>query len=380
MNNLIASLRAGPRDVSSQRHTTMAVLLALAVAASAQAQQSASSAWFENPPLRYEGPDPTANYFLSPRVAWNQTQQDPVADWKSYGAEELPPLTAPNDNWSQMGETVADPFSQDGFVGGGVTEHKDGFFQKLGASETWIDRDGADDFGINEIDTFVTVAVPAPTREWPLLISPTFNTRLLNGPVTPDLPNQIYETYLDLLWVPRLSPRWTAIIGVAPSYYGDFEADDSNAFRMTGKGLARFDWSPTVQVLFGVLYLNRNDVMLLPAGGIIWTPNDAKRYELLFPRPKLAHRITLGECYEDWIYLGGEFGGNTYAVATATGVDDFITLRDLRAYVGLERKLNGGAGYRLEAGYVFARVVEFESGIPDFEAKDAFMLRGGFTF
>jgi hypothetical protein len=264
---------------------------------------------------------------------------------------------------------------------GGVTDHKDGFFQKLGATETWIDRSHRDDFGLHEVDLFVTVAVPAPTREWPLLISPTFNTRFIDGPVTPDLPARIYESYLDLLWLPRLSPRWTAIVGVAPSYYGDFHADNSNAFRMTGKGLAKYDWSPgRLEVLFGVLYLNRNDIRLLPAGGIIWTPNEAKRYELVFPKPKLAHRITLGDHYEDWLYLGGEFGGNTYAIERAPGTDDFITLRDLRVYVGLERKLDGGAGYRLEAGYVFARRVEFDSATPDLEADDAAVLRGGFTF
>ena len=204
-----------------------------------------------------------------------------------------------------------------------MTEHKDGFFQKLGVSETWLDRRHPDDYGLHEIDVFATFAVPAPSREWPLLISPTFNTRLIDGPVTPDLPAQVYEAYVDFMWVPRLSPRWTAVLSAAPSYYGDFQTDASNAFRMTGRGLARYDWSPgRVQLVFGVLYLNRHDIAILPAGGIIWTPNEAKRYELLFPKPKLAHRITLGDHFEDWHYLGGEFGGNTYAVERVGGADD----------------------------------------------------------
>jgi hypothetical protein len=199
--------------------------------------------------------------------------------------------------------------------------------------------------------------------------------------VAPDLPSRLYETYLDLLWVPRLSPRWTAIVGVAPSYYGDFRADDEEAFRITGKGLARYDWSPDrVQLLFGVLYLNRNDIRLLPAGGIIWTPNDAKRYELLFPKPKLAHRITLGDHYEDWLYLGAEFGGNSYAIERSSGLDDIVTYREYRVYLGLERKLNGGAGFRMEAGYAFGRRLEYESATPDVDVDDTALLRGGFTF
>lgn len=372
-------MRTTPCGFSTRCVSGFVVLLgAILLASPAASAADANGTWFENPPLRYDGPDPTSHYFLPPRVA--QVQQESVgAGWSSVPATGLPAMV-PFHESELVPEYCDEPFLEDGFVGGGVTEFKNGFFQKLGVTETWIDRDGRDDFGIHEVDTFVTVAVPAPTREWPLLISPTFNARFLDGPFAPDLPPRVYETYVDFLWVPRLSPRWLAILGVAPSYYGDFKVDNSEAFRITGKALARYDWSPTVQLLFGVLYLNRNDIRLLPAGGIIWMPNDAKRYELVFPKPKLAHRITLGDNFEDWLYLGGEFGGNTYAIERDAGFDDFVTFRDIRTYVGLERKLNGGAGYRLEIGYVFARRVEYDSATPDIEAEDAILLRGGFTF
>jgi hypothetical protein len=71
---------------------------------------------------------------------------------------------------------------------------------------------------------------------------------------------------------------------------------------------------------------------------------------------------------------------STYAIERVAGFEDYITLRDIRTYIGLERKLNGGAGYRLEVGYVFARRVEYDSGTPDIDAEDAIVLRGGFTF
>jgi hypothetical protein len=340
---------------------------------------------FEHPPLLYDGPDSTANYFLSaPSASWRLAQLgDPSP------VETLPPLVHPPDPWT-AGPMLNSPDLSDidalGYgdlepAGGGISDHKDGFFQKLGVSWGYIDRTQSDEYGLNEFDSFVTVAIPAPTREWPMLISPSFNLRLIDGPVTPDLPAQVYEGFVDFLWVPRLSPRWLGILGVAPSFYGDFDVSASDAFRWTGKGLARFDWIPDrLQILFGVLYLNRDDVRLLPAGGIIWMPNDAKKYELLFPRPKLAHRITVGPHYEDWVYLAGEFGGNTYAVERVVGLTEYITLRDIRVFLGLERKLNGGAGYRIEAGYVFGRRIEFASGIPDIEAGGTAMIRGGFTY
>lgn len=353
--------------------------LVLAITPSANAWQSTGRG--DNPPLLYDGPDPTADYFLSPRVAWNQPQPPPFSEGESADAAVLAPWVGPNLNSADPWGITGNKFIDEGLVSRGVTDSKEGFFQRLGASDTWIDRGSSSDFGLNEVDLYAMFALPAPNREWPLLITPTFNPRFIDGPVAPELPPQIFEAYVDFLWLPRLSDRWTAIIGIAPSYYGDFKVSADKAFRFTGKGLAKYDWSPgRVQLLFGVLYLNRENIRLLPAGGIIWTPDESRRYELLFPKPKLAHRIVLGHDFEDWLYLGAEFGGNTFGVEYDNGTEDSITLLDYRVYIGLERKLNGGAGYRLEAGYVFGRRVQFDSGLPDLEVGSAAMLRGGFTY
>ena len=51
-----------------------------------------------------------------------------------------------------------------------------------------------------------------------------------------------------------------------------------------------------------------------------------------------------------------------------------------RVLLGMERKLNGGAGYRLEGGYVFGREITFASGLGDFNPQDTFILRGGVTY
>jgi hypothetical protein len=64
----------------------------------------------------------------------------------------------------------------------------------------------------------------------------------------------------------------------------------------------------------------------------------------------------------------------------AGGFEDNFTYIDYRILVGFERKLNGGAGYRLEAGYVFGRTVEFTSGVGDFDPADTILLRGAIVF
>ncbi|MBM4005094.1 MAG: hypothetical protein FJ295_17700 [Planctomycetes bacterium] len=310
--------------------------------------------------------------WLEPRAAAELAQRTatvpgaaPTDDFlRPFPGEYFPP---PDDDW-----LACDPK---------LSSFKSGFFQKLSLQGTWLDRGHADDLGITEVELFATFALPMPVKEWPMLITPYFNQRLLTGPNAPDLPATLYETYVEFLWVPRFNERLIGILGVAPSVYSDFQASDADGFRLTGKGLVRYDIVPDRwQLLAGVLYLNRDDIRLLPAGGITWTPNDDIRYELIFPRPKLAHRISFTNTSEDWVYVAGEFGGNSFAVLRDSGLQDKVTLRDMRFLVGWERKRNGGAGIRFEAGYVFARSIEFRSGTPDVEPDPTILLRAGIAF
>ncbi|MDA1050950.1 MAG: hypothetical protein O3C40_10785 [Planctomycetota bacterium] len=364
-------------NLTNWRSLATMFLVLMVCAVRSIAQDNVPGADFEHVPLMYQGPDPTANYFL-PTTNGFETRLSRLPS----PSEVLPAmLPAAGDGFVEYSEPQAFWMEEMPGTIGHVSDHKDGFFQKAAVTGTYIDRGSLNSFGLNELDFSLSVAVPAPTREWPMFITPAFNIRYLDGPVTPMLPARLYETYVEFLWVPRLSERWTAIVGVAPSLYTDFEINTSDAFRLTGKGLARYDWVPDkVQLVFGVLYLDRDDIRLLPAGGVIWTPSPGRRYELLFPRPKFAHRIDAGPGYEDWLYLAGEFGGNSYAYDSGGGVVDKVTLRDYRALLGLERKLNGGAGFRIEVGYVFSRTAEFNSGIPDIAADDTALVRAGVTY
>ena len=340
--------------------------IAMLLQSTAAAQQEvrrlppASLDLFQNPPLRYSGPQPALASEFAAEQATLETAQLPRHDFAVYPSEHGPEIfeTAP------LG------------YGPSLSEHKDGFFQRLSVGAAWLDRGNFDDYGIGEIDTFARFALPLPKREWPLVITPTYNFRSISGPQNRDFPEKLHEAFVDFTWLPKLSPRWTAIVGIAPSVYSDFEADQSEAFRLTGQGLAKYEWAPgRWELIFGVLYLNRENVTWLPAGGLIWTPNPDIRYEMLFPTPKLAHRIDWGPGYEDWLYLAGQFGGNSYAIERAGGVPDILTLRDFRVLLGLERKKDGGAGHRLEVGYVFGRRAEFTSGIPDIEPDSTALIR-----
>ncbi len=259
--------------------------------------------------------------------------------------------------------------------------HRDGFFQKLSINGTWLYPGTEDaDIGFTDIETFGMFALPFPIVEWPLVITPGYNMHLLDGPEITDLPPRLHDAYVDFMWLPTFVHRWTALMSVTPGYYSDFQVSDSDAFRLTGKGLVIFDANPRLQLVGGVLYLGRDNLKLLPVGGAIWRPTDDFAFELIFPKPKLAVRLNHGPGFEHWLYGTAEYGGNTYVVERTGGTHDKVTYQDFRLLVGWERRLNYGAGFRLEAGYVFGRQVDFISQAGDFEPGDTVLLRAGITF
>jgi hypothetical protein len=213
------------------------------------------------------------------------------------------------------------------------------------------------------------------------MISPSFNARLFNGPQGSDVPAHVYEAYVDFMWLPLVVNRWRLLLAVTPGVFSDFNNSNSESFRINGKSLVIFDWSPgELQLVGGLLWLNRDNLPVLPVAGAIWTPREWLRLELIFPKPKLAARLNVGQGFEDWAYVMAEYGGNSWAVERAGGEHDLLSYSDYRIVSGFERRLNGGASYRLESGIVFGRQFTYRSGVGSFDPTSEFIFRGGITF
>ena len=339
--------------------------------------------------LPYSGPPAEIDGPLSRTTPRTLTRAAPFDD-----AEPLP-LTSgvlegenyeyPADDPIGMGHPLlGDPVMRDGMAR--LSSHRNGFFQKLSLTANWL-PEGNDphDFGFTEIDAFASFALPFPIAAWPLVITPGYNTHLLAGPQSSgapptDLPARLHDAYIDFMWLPTFVNRFTLLLAVTPGYYSDFQIRDADAFRVTGKGLLIYDAIPDrLQLIGGVVYLGRDNLKLLPVGGVIWSPTDFLRLELIFPKPKLAVCVNSGYGYEDWVYTTAEYGGNTYSIERTSTAHDKVTLQDYRVLLGLERKLDGGTGYSVEAGYVFGRRVTYLSG-GGFEPDDTFLLRAGIVF
>ena len=261
---------------------------------------------------------------------------------------------------------------------------RDGMFQKLIFTSAYIDSGNSRGLGITEMDLRTILALPIPSRKAPMLITPGFGTYFLDWPRTPDLPAQLYDAYVQFRWMYRWNPAIATDFAITPGVYSDFEQGTDEAIRLPGHGAVLWTWTPEWKALIGCAYLDRLENNILPIGGLIWTPNEDVKYEMVFPKPKLAHRVRwLGACtdeLQDWLYLAGEFGGSAWAIARADGSTARMDYRDWRVLLGLEHKAIGRLDYRFELGYVFGRRFLYNSSAIEYNPEDTFMVRVGATY
>jgi len=219
----------------------------------------------------------------------------------------------------------------------------------------------------------------------PLRISPGAVFSFWDGPETEstgfDLPSKAVGAYLGLDHVTDLTKTSGFESNVTVGIYSDYENLSSDSFRLTGRllGWQRIN-SYTVGKL-GVEYLDRIRIKLLPAVGLFMSPNPDMKLDLYFPRTKLSHRIpNLGE-YEAWGYVGGEYGGGSWAIERIDGTDDQVDINDVRAFAGMEwigpRRVTGFVDF----GYAFEREIVYRSDpINDLNLQDTLFVRTGLAF
>jgi hypothetical protein len=258
---------------------------------------------------------------------------------------------------------------------------RDGFFQRISATTTYLPRFGDDSAGFEDTEVYGVFALPCPTTDCPMLIEPGTDFWVVDAPHF-DLPATLHDDYLEFHWLGKLSERFTADLMVTPGWHSDYHnPNGSQAFRVEAHGVGVWAWSPQLKIALGVAYWDRINVRLIPAGGIIWAPNDDCRFELITPKPRITYRIDCGECFERWAYIAGEFGGGEWAIEQRGGVENILDYSDYRVMIGIEHKslnlsLNGFA----EIGYVFGRQVQYQKNLPDQNLPSTMMARIGLSY
>jgi hypothetical protein len=264
------------------------------------------------------------------------------------------------------------------------SEARDGVFQRLTLDGTWIPAGGITGLGFTDVALATTLAVPCSSREWPLLIVPQFAVHYLTPGPGVDLPPRLYDAAIEFRWLPKVADGLRLDISATPGVYRDFDQSTDSGERTIAHGAAIWDWTPQIKLVAGALYEERRDWNFIPIGGVIWTPNEDVDLEILFPQPKLAHRVycfgQVDKIVQDWVYVAGEFADSCWAIQHTDGVRDQVAYRDVRALLGFERKVIHGLGAKVEVGYVFSRKLIFYSDTPELYPAGALLLRGGITY
>jgi hypothetical protein len=261
------------------------------------------------------------------------------------------------------------------------------FLARIKGDNMSILRMGNNGLGIQDVGINGSFSIPFFHNPAPIFITPGFRNTWWNGPAdgsgpnTADMPAQTYDAYIDSSWTPQITPWFSADLGVRVGVYSDFNALTSQSLRVMGRGLGVFHFSPQFQVALGVVYLDRLRVKLLPAGGVVWLPNRDTRLDLLFPNPKVAHRLGAFRNTDIWGYAAAEYGGGKWSIQRQNGASDAVEYDDIRVMLGLDfLSFSGMRGYS-EIGYVFDRKLIYRSGNPhNFLPSDSVMFRGGLSF
>ena len=254
-------------------------------------------------------------------------------------------------------------------------------YQGSQASYGWLGDDPDTGLAIRTLDTSANFAVPLGSMDHLITLSPFFRADILDGSATLDLPDTLYETGVKTFWRRPINERLASMVVFTPSVRSDFQTSDG-AFRLFGTGLLSWQWIPGKLALSGgAIYTGRADFPVLPAMGLLWTPQPRWRLDIQFPSPRFSYRIAKNGAHsETWLYLAGVFGGNTWAVTRASGQADELTIRDLRLVTGIEHLLTKNRGVFAETGLVFNRSLEYTT-VPLMRDLDStYMLRAGISF
>lgn len=318
-------------------------------------------------------------------LPFESSVQPPPPTWDPYappGAAQAPSLLGPD---------YAPPVVVPGM--GEITTKMQRFLDELRLDYVFIAARGSKRFGTNDLELSSSFAIPAfGNTQTPFYVTPGFAFHWWKGPVSTsgpppvgilaDLPPRVYDAWLDAAWNPQITPQLGGELAFRIGVYSDFSEVTAESLRYTGKGYVVVGITPNLKAKGGIVYLDRVRIKVLPAGGLVWTPNPDVQLDILFPDPRIARRLTTIGNTEWWIYARGEYGGGSWTVKPDAGDGplDQIDYNDLRFALGLDFERGGGLGGLIELGTAFDRELLLRSTRQKYSPSTTIFLRAGLTY
>lgn len=233
---------------------------------------------------------------------------------------------------------------------------------QLGMLE-WVDRDLAVfDYSLSDRTS--------------MRIEPGFAMRWLTGPTTTDLPPYLFSIPIDIGAGHQVSDTWSIDMVISPMWNTDFANKSYTLFRLPWQLVNTFTLDDEWKLVLGVTDLDREDIHYLPVAGIRYKPLDgSKDFNLVFPAPKAAWRMSRDTEGSTWGYVAAELGGGSFSIQRPGAIHDIVTLRDYRLLFGWELRGEKRHATRIEAGWVFGRAVEYASGVGNYNPNQTAIIR-----
>ena len=259
---------------------TLVSLLAFFTAATSLTQ--AEDIRFE--PLPSMDPSPTvpfAELSLQSPFAELSLQPSPFLDQPArLSSAEQSPSSPPSQEPSAVGETpisgelppMGKPFNLDGSADVKPAASLSDFMGYRYSTDAleWIPG-GGDQFGIFSVllDRYQESGIQNG-------IMTGFGFHVFSGPVQSDMPPRVYDFSIGYQIRQRIGPL-AFDLASAVQASSDFDGNARKGIQYPGHGVGFLTVRPELDLVFGVDYLDRADIKLLPVAGLIWKPNPEMR-------------------------------------------------------------------------------------------------------
>lgn len=252
----------------------------------------------------------------------------------------------------------------------------------------WEWQPSGSDVGFSRADVGIVIPTYPVFGPPPPMLSTAFEYTWIEAPSSMRLPDQLYDFSFGGSWLRPLGARWKLQTLFSAALATDGEHVSRDAWQFRGGVLGIYESSPQWQWIVGAIALGRRDLPAVPAVGAIWQPSETVRLDMTLPQAKANLRWSTDGVRDQWLYLGGGFGGGTWAYEDTLLGDDVLTYRQWQVVVGWEsipHKRPGqffvrGRKLAVEAGWMFAREIEFESVRRSIDLDDAFVLQVKLSF
>ena len=201
----------------------------------------------------------------------------------------------------------------------------------------------------------------------------TINVHWLDGPVSSPLPSRVYDFTLGYQVRNKISDQFSYDLYTSVGAYADFETSAREGVRFPSHAVGIFHVNHSADFIFGVDYLGRDDIAVLPVIGVSFRDVFVRglRMDLVFPRPRIDYMLN----DEYRLYLAGQMNGGTWQVEFPDRTGHIMTYRDYRLLFGLESTDKDGSLSAWEFGYVFGRNLEFRDQAGQTPFDDAFVIQ-----